>query len=266
MAETWGQLSKSQIDPEKIEEAIERIVAEHNDDPEAHLGEGQALQSHKASEVIDHLAKSIVRDKLKDLEISEIKLSDDRFVYHTDFYDFDRWGKHSSGSAGFDNYNMNLRMWTAGDSDEYAIMNISTEWAGHAVRFERNPRFQTICRFEDFSGCKVHFGVSGDTISGFGFEFSNGSVYVYHGKNSTQYKTEIQNSVDLTVENLFRAVLYSGEKIEYYINDELVATTTSNIPDESESELTSTYFHYAMLREEFGESYFYIRNLKFSQE
>jgi hypothetical protein len=44
---TWGQLAKSQTDPEKIEEAIKRLINEHNADPEAHLVEGGSLKSHK---------------------------------------------------------------------------------------------------------------------------------------------------------------------------------------------------------------------------
>src|SRR4030067_2373187 len=61
---TWGLLSKNQEDPKTTEEAIDRIVEEHNEDEEAHLSAGQSLQSHKASEIIDHLARSIVLDKL----------------------------------------------------------------------------------------------------------------------------------------------------------------------------------------------------------
>jgi len=61
---TWGQLPKSQIDPEKIEEAIARMIKEHNEDESAHLGPGQSLQSHKASEIIDHAVKSILAEKL----------------------------------------------------------------------------------------------------------------------------------------------------------------------------------------------------------
>jgi len=62
---TWGMLAKSQTDPKTIEERIAEMIAEHNNDEEAHLGPGQSLQSHKASEIIDHLASSIVNDKLE---------------------------------------------------------------------------------------------------------------------------------------------------------------------------------------------------------
>jgi hypothetical protein len=61
---TWGQLAKSQTDPEKIEEAIQRLINEHNADPEAHLVEGGSLKSHKMAEVIDHIARSILAEKL----------------------------------------------------------------------------------------------------------------------------------------------------------------------------------------------------------
>ena len=66
--EVWGTLPKSSEDPEKVEEAIDRIVGEHNDDPDAHLGENQALQSHRASEIIDHVARSVVGDKINTIE------------------------------------------------------------------------------------------------------------------------------------------------------------------------------------------------------
>jgi parallel beta-helix repeat protein len=61
---TWGMLAKSQTDPETIEEAIARLVQEHNENEEAHLGPGQSLYSHKASEIIDHLVNSVLAEKL----------------------------------------------------------------------------------------------------------------------------------------------------------------------------------------------------------
>jgi hypothetical protein len=67
-------LAKSQTDNETIEEAIARIVAEHESDEEAHLGVGDSLQSHKASEIIDHLASSIIADKLENKAVTVDKL------------------------------------------------------------------------------------------------------------------------------------------------------------------------------------------------
>ncbi|MFA5080875.1 MAG: hypothetical protein WC472_04630 [Candidatus Paceibacterota bacterium] len=76
----WGNLAKSQTDAEKIEEAIVRLITEHNEDETAHLGAGQSLQSHKAAEIIDHLAESIVEDKIGDGEISSRCITSNQII------------------------------------------------------------------------------------------------------------------------------------------------------------------------------------------
>lgn len=82
VATNWEHLPKNQTDPETIEEAITRIVQEHDDDPEAHLDAGQSLEAHKNSDVIDHLADSIINDKIKDNQISPSQLSfGNKFVF-----------------------------------------------------------------------------------------------------------------------------------------------------------------------------------------
>lgn len=63
--ETWGLMDKSLTDAEKVEAAISRLITAHNADETAHLGVGQSLQSHKASEIIDHLIGSVLADKLQ---------------------------------------------------------------------------------------------------------------------------------------------------------------------------------------------------------
>ena len=101
----WGLLAKSQTDSEKIEEAIARLILEHNDDEEAHLGAGQSLQSHKASEIIDHLIGSIISDKIAAGEIGREHLDSKAVTFVetifdkgllNDFFDFD---SSISGSA-----------------------------------------------------------------------------------------------------------------------------------------------------------------------
>src|SRR3989304_6485351 len=67
--ETWGQLDKSQSDSEKVEGAIARLIAEHEADPDSHLGSGESLEAHRASEVMDHMAGSVLADKLSFTEI-----------------------------------------------------------------------------------------------------------------------------------------------------------------------------------------------------
>ena len=70
MAEfTWGDMPKNQIDPQLITEAISQAIAVHEADPESHLGSGESLQSHKASVIIDHVAGSVLADKITMSEV-----------------------------------------------------------------------------------------------------------------------------------------------------------------------------------------------------
>jgi hypothetical protein len=78
--DTWGMLPKSQINPSTVDEEIAALVAVHEADPDAHLEVGESLQSHKASEIIDHIAKSIVEDKIDDLAISSRCITTDQIV------------------------------------------------------------------------------------------------------------------------------------------------------------------------------------------
>lgn len=66
--EFWGNMPKDQGDSEKPEEMADRVVQEHDDDPDAHLDEGQSLKSHRATEIIDHRARSVVGDKINGLD------------------------------------------------------------------------------------------------------------------------------------------------------------------------------------------------------
>lgn len=61
----WGNLVRATTDPTLIDEAITDAIVAHNDDPDAHVGEGQALESHRAAEIIDHRAESVVNDKIR---------------------------------------------------------------------------------------------------------------------------------------------------------------------------------------------------------
>ncbi len=69
--DTWGLLPKAQDNPETIEEAIVRLIGDHNDDSEAHLDTGQSLAVHRENEILDHPSSSIVSDKFS---------SDDRML------------------------------------------------------------------------------------------------------------------------------------------------------------------------------------------
>ena len=65
MADNWQNLAKNATDPQTIEEYIAGVLLNHNDDAEAHMGPGGAIENHRENDVLDHPAQSIVTDKIE---------------------------------------------------------------------------------------------------------------------------------------------------------------------------------------------------------
>jgi len=61
--ETWGLLPKSQIDSTLIEDRVAQMIAEHNDDPTAHMADDQSIGIHRINDVLDHPVGSTLADK-----------------------------------------------------------------------------------------------------------------------------------------------------------------------------------------------------------
>lgn len=72
----WGDLDRATNDNTKIDQAIDEAITAHNDDPDAHLGAEQALESHRASEIIDHRAESVVNDKIATIARAYVAIVD----------------------------------------------------------------------------------------------------------------------------------------------------------------------------------------------
>jgi len=230
---TWGMLQKSQVDPETIEEAIARLIAEHNEDEEAHLGPGQSLQSHKASEIIDHLINSIVADKIKDYEISPSK----SFDY--------LWNRYSLNLESADG-------WYSDKEIDFSLGGLmlsvpSSEQTFHYLRAESEP----VPLFSKDIFCRMCISLSDITqqivswttgpynedpgeAQCIGFKVVNGNLYALHtkanGSSVTEYTTLI-SGVSLQSKHIYSFYFTAGSKIEFYVDNVLKATHDSNLPN-----------------------------------
>ena len=238
---TWGMLAKSQTDNETIEEAIARLILVHEQDEESHLGVGESLQSHKASEIIDHLASSIVQDKIALYQISPDQMEDmgDWMRVSLPLESLDAWytsitaGGHvvcDLGQMAFDTTNSanaiasiySKYLWPYASKDVVFRINFKAWFTGSTVD-------KLVC----------HLGV-GDvhkitaTANALYFKVSGGHLYACHittnGAASTEYTTEI---ADFTGSVFYQLLIkyFPGVKIEYYVNKVLVHTTTTNLPN-----------------------------------
>jgi len=229
MPETWGLLPKSQVDDELIEEAIARLILEHNEDETAHLGTGQSLQSHKASEIIDHVVASIVADKLARFSVSLDKFSCNKIIMVSCFESLDGWKQdvESGGSINHFIFSVNIR--TGAVTGRYARLY------GDAVDedfidFSKKIIFQTSVAIA-FSSSQLAYIVCGSYgEDNFGFKISGNSLYAYN-QALPNYTETLIATLSVGVYNILRAEFDPvAAKIEFFVNDTLVATHTTNLP------------------------------------
>jgi hypothetical protein len=242
----WGLLSKSLVDAETIEEAIVRLITAHNNDEEAHLGEGQALQSHKASEIIDHAALSIVTDKIKDFNITPelfASLANWR-TFECKFESVDNWDFFTGSGASYSTALGYVHLILPATSGSYVSMVGSglMPSSGKKVIFNAQLMFWgpniEAGNFTLYAGC-------GSTIVDYGcpglyFKFINGVAYACHryysGGSYVEHCTEIDFWPEEQIDYNFTIKYFPGEKIEYYLDGELILTKTENLPP------TDSYF------------------------
>ncbi len=148
--ETWGSLPKAQDTPETIEEAVTAALTAHNDDPDAHLGAGQALASHRAAEIIDHLAESIVEDKFATGSVSSRAITSEQIIGKDIRTDADV-------GAAQDGVMMNpngIEMWQDGERKVHIPKTGDAEFRGNVrvnsldfTRLTLWPRFESLDAF-----------------------------------------------------------------------------------------------------------------------
>ena len=231
-AETWGFLAKSQTDDETIEEAIARLIDEHNADEESHLAAGQSLQSHKAAEIIDHVADSIIADKIKDREVGLEKLTDfARERYSLGLESLDAWDISAGVSLNLGEINIET-------GSTINTVRTALARAGALPHWDKSFEVQFIFRLTDITN-QLFYIVAGINFAnepedqGVGFKILNGILYAHHkysdGVDETEVNTEI-TGITLTNNNIYRVKFVPGEAIYFYVNDVLEATHISNLP------------------------------------
>lgn len=190
----WGAMYKSQIDNEKIEEAINRLIAEHESDSDSHLGAGKSLEAHRASEIIDHPAGSILADKVSFTEV----------ITHCSFESLDCWAKSNIAWVTVEFGDTVLLAAEYGVETPTYIQR-DLKWAVGFTDYDTNWMFQFIAWTNYDTGTTARVimgGVAGS--DGFGFEFANGVVRGFL-RNGASYTYTANLSIDHTALHLYRA-------------------------------------------------------------
>ena len=215
----WGSLEKAQDDAQTIEQAIDAAIIEHENDPTAHLGAGESLQSHKSEEIIDHPAQSLVPDKF----------SSSWFKFFSDFSSLDGFSAYGYNGSFFPGAYVQVVDTEAAIS---YIKSSMTILSGRGILtsdfvFNFTGRFLTDNATIDFS---IGFfnGDAGSGIyntgNGVYFKFTGGELYA-EAKSSSQTLTSSALTVSIDSVHQYR-IEYSSfdSEIYFYIDGVLVAT------------------------------------------
>lgn len=210
----WGQLQKSQDDSETIEEAIVRLIGEHEADPTAHLGEGESLSEHKQDSTIDHPAGSVLADKKTMTEMS---------IDH-DFSDISFWGQ--TGQIDTDNW-PSVGLYVEWGEVNTSRMYMTPQIPSPFLSYSHDMVFQSIVQL-NVTGSNVHawwgMGLVDDTPGdGFGFVVQSGVLKaVIAAASSATYSAALD--VDLDAGHIYRAQLLPSEGVaRFYVDGEEVA-------------------------------------------
>lgn len=232
--ETWGQMPKSQNDPKLIEERVAEMIAEHEHDPEAHLGPGESIEVHRTQSIIDHPAYSIVGDKYSEGDPNNN-------FFRTDFKTLDNWSKGGQGGArsgmrftqlysGYSTGNYYFiwldadpippyTHWFNPDTHELLVETVVEirQHLTHLIRFGMNVE-DTYFLGEDGDGPGIAFKIEG------------GKVWAqYAADQGAITNVELMASVPVGVHK-YSVHYKNGAFIRWYIDDTLFYELTVGVP------------------------------------
>ena len=210
MADVWGALPKAQDNAQTIDEAIAAAITAHNADSEAHLDTGSVLGDHRANEILDHPAGSVLADKVTLTEID---------VY-TDFPSTAGWTPSGDYDIGFypgirmgSNYpDANGTRLNSNEGFGERMFNLAKdflcEWAGTITDSDTATFFIGVS--------ESSYPVSGDDC--FGFKSINGALRGIFGKGATFYQTDVYGG-DISEPHVYRVQYNATEEVIYFYVD-----------------------------------------------
>jgi hypothetical protein len=227
----WGLLAKSLVDDETIEEAITRLILAHEQDEASHLGAGESLQSHKAAVIIDHLAASVIYDKVAEFSIDTKKLVSDQYMLMTCFESIDGWNAIDYDPGGGVNITLfGTHVGTGAVINDFCVLAAEPNADDPVINFSKPIFFQTSVKVK-YSTAQLIYIIVGDfDANSFGFIINNNNLQAWHSTSGSSYVTAL-TGINIQEYNIYRAVFDPvAGNIKFYVNGILKHTRTTNLP------------------------------------
>lgn len=227
MVTVWGLLTKSLTDSETIEEMVDRKIAEHEENPEAHMGTGESIDVHRKNEIVDHKAGSILADKttMTEIFITDHLMNMDAFAV----------------VGEVSNYNYpEVRFYLEEGYIPLSKITSDVELLYPLNQLEKDTMFQVAVKFdtstqpdEAFWGYG-HYGSS--LTDALGFRFKDGVLKGIVKDYAHEFLTPAL-TVDVTTTHIYRIQYIAEENILYFYIDgqKVYEWTPTFTPSESDA-------------------------------
>ena len=250
----WSGLEKDLDDPETIEEAIVRLIGEHEADPEAHLGDGESLEMHKTEGMIDHPAGSVAVDKFAQAR-----------VLITCFESIDGWLTWETGSGQVIHEFGAITLWTGTTINSNVwLYAVPSGW----IAFDTAKQFfwKATIRITATTEQEIRFGVGapggGEGFSGAGFEVEDGNLYAYTDDGEDVDRTQI-TGITLNNWNIYEVRYFPAtDTWEFYVNGVLEHSEVRVFTEPQSDEIAI----FRIKNTEAASKFMYISDMMFQQE
>lgn len=213
--ETWGQMPKSQESDQTIEERVAEMIAEHEADPEAHLGAGESIEVHRTQTTLDHPQGSVVADKR---QLSQLELL-------TSFESIDGWTVNAASSFHeFGNFGIRTNS---------TLNNLAEAWLEDGVpvlceEFHKNVMFQAVFDFIGIGSGTFNLNLSLlgeiDNYLGLGFRVTGLALTGLFNDGETLHTVSLGN-LEKYKTYVVRAFANQGTgNVEFWVNGVLLGT------------------------------------------
>jgi len=203
--ETWGEMPKSQIDSETPEQAIARLIAVHEADPEAHTGENESLQAHRQNEIIDHPASSIIPDKFSNNQPTMLNFFTSPSTYTTH-------GSVAQSGNGL------VYLYTTNHSPVVSDIQIPLPFLDAQLYPNNDVVIDFALRFIKGGSTYSASVIIGDSSCGFGFLISQSGLKCFINIDDTQVISDYITFQDGTAHS-FRVFISNVDSAIYFYMD-----------------------------------------------
>jgi len=219
MLENWGQMTKTQDNPQTINQAIDAAISAHEADPESHMGVGESIENHRANEIIDHPAGSVPVDKFSFAR-----------TIKTWFESIDGWYDNSTGggsvTSGLGGAFFNTGPTLGGMAELQVLGSVFI-----GLNMSKAFYWRTTLQFSDDRYIIGYWGmgylIDLADFNGFGFRWVSGVLQAFMG-DYTNFATVNISGVDIEQCHVYEIrYTVNPQKVEFYIDGNLVATFSS---------------------------------------